>query len=246
MTSFAAFADDYYPARSTATPVVPAASAPSVESLAFTHALVALAAQLSAVDGTPSKVEYLAFQSLFVAEGEADETKLRNLFVKHVGQGGSTVQYARQITAITSGQLGLRQEIFVRFVRIATADGMLNAAEMEWLRVVGTAFDLDAETIRQSIAQCFTAGSSPYAVLGVSAQVDDAALRQAYMARVQALHPDKFQAAGASAETVALLSQQLASVNAAYEAACKARQKKSALPAKLWARRDKSAKADAA
>lgn len=248
MTSFNAFADEYFsPRASRQRETVSAAQtvpAQSVESLAFTHALVALAAHLAAVDGTPQKSEYLAFQSLFVAEGVADEAKLRSLFVKHVGAQGSSLQYARQITAITTGQLGLRQEIFARFVRIATADGMLNAAEIEWLRAVGAAFDMDAETVRQHIEQCFTrAETSPYAVLGVSANVSDAALRTAYMARVHALHPDRFQAAGASAETIAILSHQLATVNAAYEAASKARAKKTA--GRFWAKRDKSAEAAA-
>lgn len=248
MTSFNAFADEYFSPRAPrvreAAPAPKTVPAQSVESLAFTHALVALAAHLSAVDGTPQKSEYLAFQSLFVAEGEADEAKLRSLFVKHVGAQTPSLQYARQITAITTGQLGLRQEIFARFVRIATADGMLNAAEIEWLRAVGAAFEMDAEQVRQQIEQCFTrAESSPYAVLGVAANADDAALRAAYMARVQALHPDRFQAAGASAETIAILSQQLASVNAAYDAASKARAKKYA--GRFWPKRDKSAEAAA-
>lgn len=246
MTSFTAFADEYFsPSRPQARAASPAVPTQSVESLAFTHALVALAAQLSAIDGTPTKSEYYAFQSLFVAEGEADEAKLRSLFVKHVGASTSSLQYARQITAITTGQLALRKEIFARFVRIATADGALNAAEMEWLRAVGQAFDLDCETVRQHIAQCFTgAGNSPYAVLGVSEKVNDSELRAAYMARVHALHPDRFQAAGASHETIAILSGQLAAVNAAYEAASKARQKKSSVT-RFWGKRDKSAEAAA-
>lgn len=247
MTSFTAFADEYFsPARTRVRQsVATAVPTQSVESLAFTHALVALAAQLSAVDGTPKKSEYFAFQSLFVAQGEADEGKLRSLFVKHVGASTSSLQYARQITAITIGQKGLRQEIFARFVRIATADGALNAAEMEWLRAVGHAFELDGDLVRQHIAQCFTGPStSPYAILGVSEKIDDAQLRAAYMARVHALHPDRFQAAGASAETIAILSQQLAAVNAAYEAASKARQKKSSVT-RFWGKRDKSAEAAA-
>jgi DnaJ like chaperone protein len=244
MTHFTAFADAYdAPAQRVQTAVQG-----SVESLAFTHALVALAAQLSAVDGKPQQAEYYAFQSLFVSN-EADEVKLRSLFVKHVGgQGGSSRQYAAQVAALTSNQPQLRYDIFLRLVRVATSDGMLNAAEMEWLRVVGASLQLDGETVRRALEQCLTTGVSPYAVLGVQSNVDDGALRTAYMARVQTLHPDRYQAAGASAETIAMLSQQLAAVNAAYDAACKARAKKSALsPTRLWAaKRSKSAKATAA
>src|SRR5689334_12695532 len=129
MTSFSAFADQYFTLRPAPRSAAKPTSSQSIESLAFTHALVALAAQLSAIDGTPKKSEYAAFQSMFVAEGEADENKLRSLFIKHVNAETNSLQYARKITAITSGQVGLRQEIFTRFERIASADGMLNAAE---------------------------------------------------------------------------------------------------------------------
>lgn len=248
MTSYSAFADAYFTARRPRAAAAPATRQKTVESLAFTHALVALAAQLSAIDGTPKKSEYLAFQNLFVAQGEADEAKLRSLFVKHVGERSSLLQYARQVAALTGNQMSLRQDIFVRYVRIATADGSLNAAEMEWLRAVGNAFELDRDFVRTQLEQCFTVAQSPYAILEVSPSVSDEQLRQAYMARVQTLHPDRYQAAGASAETVAMLSQQLAVVNAAYDSAMKARQKKSAFsPTRLWgAKRERSAKASAA
>ena len=249
MTAYSAFADEYFaPQRAAKKTREAVPSAQAVEQLAFTHALVALAAQLSAVDGTPKKSEYLAFQSLFVAQGDADEGKLRNLFVKHVNERGSLLQYARQVTALTGNQPTLRREIFLRLVRIATVDGLLNAAEMEWLRAVGKAFALDAAMVRTTLEQCFTtAEQSPYEILQVSPSVSDEKLRAAYMARVQALHPDRYQAAGASADTVAMLGHQLALVNAAYDSALKARAKKSAFsPARLWAKRERSAKAHAA
>jgi DnaJ like chaperone protein len=222
-----------------------------IESASFTHALVALAAMLSAVDGTPNNAEYLAFQSLFVADGAADETKLRSMFVKLVRERASSLQYARQIAAMTKTQSTLRREIFVRLVRIGTADGMLNAAEIEWLRAVGKAMGMMAEDTRSMIEQCFTySARSPYVLLGVSPQVDDEQLRAAYMAKVHALHPDRYQAAGASEETISMLSNQLASVNAAYHDALAEREKKRSgfiSSARIWgAKTARSAKANMA
>lgn len=248
MTTYSAFADEYFAPHRDAKKIRETVASETVEQLAFTHALVALAAQLAAVDGTPSKSEYLAFQNLFVAEGQADVGKIRSLFVKHVNERGSLLQYARQVTALTGNQPTLRREIFLRLVRIATADGLLNAAEMEWLRAVGKTFGLNAAMVRATLEQCFTyAEQSPYEILQVSPSVSDEKLRAAYMARVQALHPDRYQAAGASAETIAMLGQQLAMVNAAYASAQKSRAKKSAFsPSRFWGKRERSAKAWAA
>lgn len=252
MTSFAAFAEEYFAAPAAHTPrreAMPQSNVGAVDALAFRHALTALAATLAAVNGVPGKAEYLAFVSLFVAEDAADEARLRSLFVKHVNARSSALQYARQLAALTTHQPVLRNEIFVRLIRVATADGMLNAAEIEWLRAVGKVFGLPASQVCDAIGQCFTAGGqSPYALLGVDARVGDAALRRAYMEKVHALHPDRYQAAGASADTIAMLSQQLAAVNAAYESVCKGRTKKTAFSGAVrrWVKNARSARADKA
>ena len=67
------------------------------------------------------------------------------------------------------------------------------------------------------------------------------------MERVRLLHPDRFQAAGASPETIAMLSDQLAALNAAYEQVRSMRASKKS-PGTLFARtrrHTKGATADA-
>ena len=103
------------------------------------------------------------------------------------------------------------------------------------------ALHISKESFRAIIGQTVTpVSSSPYEVLGISARVSDDALRVHYMARVQKLHPDRYQAAGASSETIAMLSDQLAAVNAAYQQVQKQRAKKSQRPTTSgwWARRN--------
>ena len=207
-----------------------------LESAAFSHALIALAAKLAVVDGSPNKAEYAAFDALFVDE-RTQPAQARSLFMKRVTDTSSALQYARQIAGMTAGKTELHLDLMQRLLQVATADAALNAAELELLRAVATIFALDRETFRGLVAQTMVPqGASPYAVLGISSRATDLELREHYMARVQRLHPDRYQAAGASAETIAMLSDQLAAVNAAYQTVQKLRAKKSAGDSSWWGR----------
>jgi DnaJ like chaperone protein len=196
-------------------------------SAVFSHAVVALVAKLVAVDGTPNKAEYSAFQALF-GEGDAvRDAHARSLFVKRVADTSPALQYARQIASVTEGNPAIQHDLMQRLLRVATADAALNAAELELLRAVARILGIDRQLFRDLVAQTMVpVSASPYEVLGVSPRVSDQDLREHYMGRVQKLHPDRYQAAGASAETIAMLSDQLASVNAAYRAIQELRAKK--------------------
>lgn len=206
-----------------------------LESVAFTHALIALGAKLCTIDGSATTAEYAAFHALFVAKAPIDTNQARSLFVARATDDSSALQYARQIAGMTPGQSKLHADLVSRLLQVALADAPLNAAELELLRAVADIFETPKEQFRSLMAQSFTAPSnSPYQVLGISPRATDKELREHYMARVQKLHPDRYQAAGASDDTIAMLSDQLASVNAAYKAVQDARAKKSARTASSW------------
>lgn len=196
--------------------VAPRAAVLAHESAAFSHALAALAAKLSVVDGAISKAEYHAFEALFISP-RTDGTKLRTQFVKQLEDRSSALQYARQIVSMTGNDMVIRRELLQRLLSIATADAALNAAEMEWLRSVADVFGLSRDEFRSMLSLHCVPATSPYDVIGVSPSISDDDLRAKYYARVQVLHPDRYIAAGASAETVAMLSDQLAALNAAYK-----------------------------
>lgn len=214
----------------------------------FAHALVALAAKLAAVDGAANSAELAAFTNLFVG-GEVQETgRLKSLFVKHLSDDSSAIQYARQVLNATYGQASLHLELMERLLTLATADGKLNAAECEWLRAIAAVLHIEGEQFKSLIARHVVQEGSPYEVLGVAPSVNDDELRAHYMAQVQKFHPDRYQAAGATAATIAMLSDQLASINAAYEAVCRQRSKKysRAFSSAGVRRNNKGAKASAA
>lgn len=237
MPSFATYANSY-----AAMPPVSGTQVAQqyrLEAAAFQHALVALTAKLATIDGAANKSEYVTFHALFVAESSMDEAQARSLFVQRATDQSSALQYARQIAGMTRGQGALHEDVLHRLLQVALADGELNAAELELLRAVADVFGLAKETFRAVMSQSLVpASASPYEVLGIAAKASDKELREHYMARVQKLHPDRYQAAGASAETIAMLSDQLAALNAAYKSVQQSRVKKSARAASWFGLRN--------
>lgn len=207
--------------------VAPSRAALPHESAVFSHALAALSAKLAVVDGQVSKAEYHAFEALFI-DARSDGQKLRSQFVKHLEDRSSALQFARQITMMTGNDVGIRRELLQRLILVATADAAMNAAEMEYLRAIADVFGIEREDFRMLASAHLVPAASPYDVLGVHQNISDEELRARYMAKVQKLHPDRYQAAGASADTVALLSDQLAALNAAYQQVRTLRAKKHA------------------
>ncbi len=199
-----------------------------LESVAFHHALIALAVKCATIDGVTNKAEYAVVQSLFMAGSVIDAAQSRSWFVARANDDSSALQYARQVLAMTRDQDRLHAELLGRLLSVATADGPLNAAELELLRAISQIFGFTKEAFRQLIAGAATAlaHASPYAVLGITPRTSDKELREHYMARVQALHPDRYQAVGASEQTIAILSDQLAHINAAYQQITRERAKK--------------------
>ena len=191
------------------------------------------AAKLAAVDGTPNKSEYAAFHALFDEGDAAQVSKNRSLFIQRITDNSSALQYARQLASMSDGNAALHIDLLGRLIRIATADASINAAELELLRAVADIFGISRDAFRDIMSRAMVrTHASPYDVLGISARSSDSEIRDHYMAQVQKLHPDRYHAAGASSETIAMLSDQLAAVNAAYKAVQTMRAKKS--PRENW------------
>ncbi len=216
-----------------------------VESVAYTNALVALAAKLAVVDGGVNKAEYAAYSAIVLPTESFDAMRLRSLFTKHIGDAANALQYARQLASMTMNDAALREALLQKLLRLATCDAALNAAEMELLRAVADIFDISRERFKALVGQFQVPQRSPYEILGVAPETTAAETRVRYLSLVQKLHPDRYQAAGASSDTMAMLSDQLAELNAAYDTIKRNHAKKAAGAVARWwsVRNTKGAKA---
>jgi DnaJ like chaperone protein len=224
MTSLTAFTEDFLPWLRSAFTAVPRVQKihAGVDQLAFQYAITALSAKVAAADGAATPSEYAVFETVFPFAGQ-DALKQRSLFVKHMNDRTSALQYARQIRGMQADS-ATRSEILRRLMQLANADAPMNAAELELLGAIAAIWGISREDFRTEVSKFLMIGAtSPYDVLRVSRRASNEEIRARYMEQVRFLHPDQYHAVGASKETIAILGYRLAAVNAAFEAIAKQR-----------------------
>ena len=185
--------------------------------VAFTIAVVALAAKMARSDGVVVVSEWEAFQAIMaVPEDEAEN--VRRVFDLAKKDSAGYEHYAAQIAELLKDDGRFRQTILEGLFHIAAADGVMHPKEDAFLRVVAGKFgftDAAFRHVRSRFVHDETAG--PYEVLGVDPSASDEEVRQRYRRLVAANHPDRLMGQGLPEEFVAVATRKLAAINAAYE-----------------------------
>ncbi len=192
-------------------------ASPGVRSVAFTIAVVALGAKMAKADGLVSQVEIDTFKRLFRIP-EAEMKNVARVFDQARQDAGGFEPYARQVAGLFRGEPQILQELLWCLTEIARADGRVHLAELQYLRDVAAIFGFDAAAFAR------ITGLDPhgqqmddYALLGVSPQADNAAIKAAHRKMVLEHHPDKLVAKGMPPEFVETANRKLAEINAAYD-----------------------------
>lgn len=192
------------------------AGSPAQDRIAFTIAVVTLAAKMSKADGVSSDIEIAAFERLFdVPEGERGG--LRRVFDLARQDVAGYEAYARQLAPLLEKEQPLKINVLECLLYIAAADGVLHPAEDEFLNRVAELLGV-AEADYRSVRRAYVHDpDSPYEVLGVSPAASDDELKSRYRALVREHHPDALVANGVPEEFLAASGRRLAAINAAYE-----------------------------
>jgi DnaJ like chaperone protein len=189
---------------------------PMPRDVLFTTGLVALAAKMAKSDGVvlPSEVE--AFGRVVHVEpaAQAGVTRLFDL-AKRTTDGFEA--YAHQLAATFGDEPALLEDVLDGLFQIAGADGAIHEAEERYLRAVSGIFGFDEAAFRRIAARHVRLKDDPYEVLGIDRGADDATLKAHHRRLVFEHHPDRALARGVPPEAVAIASNRLAAINAAYD-----------------------------
>lgn len=191
--------------------------------VAFTVAIIVLAAKMAKADGHVSREEIDAFKRMFhIPPEEAKE--VGRLFDEARRDAKGFEPYAAQVGQMFARQPAVLEELLGMLFHIAMADGVMHPKEMEFLGKVSAIFGFDPhvfERVRQSHMPPEEA--DPYEVLGVDRSASDAEIKSAWRKLTRENHPDKLVAEGLPQEFVDQANEKMANINAAYDAISKER-----------------------
>jgi len=185
--------------------------------VAFTVALISLAAKMAKADGIVTAEEVETFRRV-VEIPPGEEKNVERLFDLAQRDVAGFEAHAARIRDLAKGDPVFLGDVLEGLFLIAAADSFVHEREMAFLERVGEVFGLEERRFA-AIAAGFVRrrGPDPYRVLGVTREADDAAVKTAWRKAVGECHPDRHFAHGLPEEAMAILTDRLAAINAAWE-----------------------------
>jgi DnaJ like chaperone protein len=197
---------------------------PGGRDAAFTLALIALSAKMAVSDGVVTASEFRAFQRT-VEIPAGVEQQVDRLFRMAQQDVAGYETYARKIGRFFHDQPETLEHVLDGLFYIASADGMIHEAELDYLRSVSDIFGFDGARFEQLAAQhvLIDDGADPYVVLGLAPNADRNEVRRVYRMLVAEHHPDRLIAKGVPEELLDMATARMAAINHAYSKIMKAR-----------------------
>ncbi|HET8728608.1 MAG TPA: DnaJ family molecular chaperone [Alphaproteobacteria bacterium] len=190
---------------------------PGGRDAAFTLALIALSAKMAVADGVVTASERRAFERT-VEIPPAIERQVDRLFEMAQQDVAGYESYARRIRRLFIDSPDTLEHVLDSLFFIASADGMIHEAELDYLKRVSDIFGFDDARFEQLTAQhvLLDRRADPYAVLGLAPGADRSEVRRVYRMLVAEHHPDRLIAKGVPEELIAVATGRMAAINEAY------------------------------
>jgi len=187
------------------------------EDPAFSTAVTALGAKLAKADGDAHADEYVAFSSVFQAEGES-ANNVRRLYQLARQTTRGFESYARRLAKRYRNCPMLLEDVIDGLFFVATSDGVVTADELVYLERVSELFGQSPLTFRRLKATHLgLEAGDPYVVLGVAHDASDAQVRAAWKTILSESHPDRARARGLPSEFVEVAEAKAAAINSAFD-----------------------------
>lgn len=189
--------------------------------VAFTVAVIALAAKMAKADGRVTHDEIRVFRDSFDIPSDDMPNVARVFDLARRSANGYEI-YARRIGRMFADDPAVLAEVIDVLLLIAEQDGGVKALEVEFLHGVAREMGVANDVFEQLRATHFESPEqSPHEVLGVPEGADSATIKRAWRRLVQDLHPDTLIAKGVPTEFVKVATERLLAVNRAYAALTK-------------------------
>jgi DnaJ like chaperone protein len=190
---------------------------PGGKDAAFTLALIALSAKMAVSDGVVQASELRAFQRT-VDIPPAIEHQVQKVFELAQKDVAGYEFYARKIGRFFMDSPDTLEHVLDGLFFIASADGMIHEAELDYLKSVSTIFGFDDARFEQLAAQhvLLDNGVDPYAVLGLAPNAPADEVKRVYRLLVAEHHPDRLIAKGVPEELIDMATARMAAINQAY------------------------------
>jgi DnaJ like chaperone protein len=193
----------------------------------FAICVVVLSAKLAKCDGPVKREEIDAFKRLFRIPPESLR-EVGQLFDQARDSPEGYESFAERLGSAFADNKGMLEDVLAALFQIARADGPLTRAEVAFLQGAQVRFGLDASAWERardgraaggggSSAPAAATGPDPYAVLGLTREVSDADVRQAWRRLMRENHPDSLAARGVPPEFVKRATEKVAGINAAWD-----------------------------
>jgi DnaJ like chaperone protein len=126
--------------------------------------------------------------------------------------------YARKIGRIFSTEPETLEHVLDGLFFIASADGVVHEAELDYLKQVSDIFGFDEARFEQLASQhvVLEAGIDPYAVLGLIPGAHPNEVKRIYRLLVAEHHPDRLIAKGVPEELIDMATARMQAINLAY------------------------------
>ena len=190
---------------------------PGGRDAAFTLALIALSAKMAVADGVATASESRAFKRT-VEIPPVIEQKVDRVFELAKQDVAGYEAYAKKIGRFFAREPDTLEHVLDGLFYIASADGMVHEAELEYLKSVSDIFGFDEARFEQIASQhvYLDQGVDPYLVLGLDPGADRDEVKRVYRLLVAEHHPDRLIAKGVPEELIDVATARMQAINHAY------------------------------
>ncbi len=184
---------------------------------AFAIGVIALSAKMAKADGLVTRDEFAAFRKVFsFADDELRSVSMVFRMAQEDVAGFDN--YAADLARRLRDHPAVLEDVLDGLFFIGKADGEITEDELLFLEVVANRFGFsDLEFERIKLSHLPPDEANPYTVLGLESGADFAAVKAAYKRLVLDNHPDRLIARGVPEQFVAMATEKLAAINAAYD-----------------------------